>query len=386
MQMDEIGKGIAQRRKQLGLSQEELAGRIGVTRQAVSKWESGAALPSVDNMVELSKILNASVDELLQLDGETRESGLSAESVGRLLDEQSARQEKRIRRLTRALIIAAAVLAIGVMLSTVLGILRTNRMEESLNLRIESTRAQLNSAISSISSTVANSVSAAIDEGKSLLTDGGCRGETYVHAEQAIQMKLFAYPQLLGGQSEAEFYALLRDGSRISVPATSVNGGFEATLSVPVADKDYVSLDIYVSWQENGETVTEKILSRDLYADEFRMRIHDMDMNMHYAEGSKTCVMPFVTIVMPDFRTSAYPVHIRYDVLVRGETAASAEEELFCDPGTFSITAMYEDEIRLDGQIPFEEITLRATVTDASGNVFTKEYVPSPYEYAAYYR
>ena len=41
MEIGEIGRGIAQRRKQLGLSQEELANRLGVTRQAVSKWESG---------------------------------------------------------------------------------------------------------------------------------------------------------------------------------------------------------------------------------------------------------------------------------------------------------------------------------------------------------
>ena len=50
MQIGEIGKGIAERRKQAGLSQEELARRLGLTRQAVSRWESGAALPTVDNL------------------------------------------------------------------------------------------------------------------------------------------------------------------------------------------------------------------------------------------------------------------------------------------------------------------------------------------------
>lgn len=375
MQIGEIGRGIAQRRKQLRLSQEELASRIGVTRQAVSKWESGAALPSVDNMVELARVLNASVDELLQLTVEKRESGLSAESVGRLLDEQSARQEKRIRRLTYALIAAAAVLVVGIALSTVLSILRTNRMEESVNLRISHTTSMLNSAISGMGSGVANSVREAIDEGKSRLSDGGCRGETYVHANQAIEMKLFAYPQVLGEQSGAEFYALRGDGSRISVPATVVSGGFEATLSVPVADANYIPLDIYVSWQESGETVTEKILSRDLYPDEFRMRIDYLDMNMYYA-NDQLHIMPFVSMVMPYDNRAAYPVHARYEVLARGEVVLTAEEKIFCEAGTASMTWMPEEEIVIDGTIPFQDVALRAIVTDASGNVFTKEYAP----------
>ena len=76
MQIGEIGKGIAEKRKQAGLSQEELAKRLGLTRQAISRWESGAALPTVDNLVELARVLEVSVDELLQL---TREEKRAAE-------------------------------------------------------------------------------------------------------------------------------------------------------------------------------------------------------------------------------------------------------------------------------------------------------------------
>ena len=46
-----IGQRIAQKRKELGLSQEELAGRVGVSRQAVSRWEMDGAVPEVDKLI-----------------------------------------------------------------------------------------------------------------------------------------------------------------------------------------------------------------------------------------------------------------------------------------------------------------------------------------------
>ena len=52
------GEQIKQRREELHLSQEELAERIGVSRQAVSKWESGRAAPRGTNRDELCKLLS----------------------------------------------------------------------------------------------------------------------------------------------------------------------------------------------------------------------------------------------------------------------------------------------------------------------------------------
>lgn len=53
-------------RKEMGLSQEELADRIGVSRQAMSKWESGQSYPELDKLIVLSGILNVSIDELVK--------------------------------------------------------------------------------------------------------------------------------------------------------------------------------------------------------------------------------------------------------------------------------------------------------------------------------
>lgn len=62
----EIANRLYQYRKSMGISQEELAARIGVSRQAVSKWERAEASPDTDNLIELSRIYGVSLDEMLR--------------------------------------------------------------------------------------------------------------------------------------------------------------------------------------------------------------------------------------------------------------------------------------------------------------------------------
>ncbi len=60
-------------RNQYRLSQEELAERIGISRQAVAKWESGKAVPDINNLIQLSNIFKISIDRLVK----EEESGCS---------------------------------------------------------------------------------------------------------------------------------------------------------------------------------------------------------------------------------------------------------------------------------------------------------------------
>lgn len=56
---------IKEIRKKEGISQEQLAERIGVSRQAITKWETGKGLPDVENMVIIAEIFKTTIDELL---------------------------------------------------------------------------------------------------------------------------------------------------------------------------------------------------------------------------------------------------------------------------------------------------------------------------------
>lgn len=60
-----ISKKITDKRKQIGMTQNELADALFVTRQAVSKWEMGYSLPSLEILISLTKLFNISIDYLL---------------------------------------------------------------------------------------------------------------------------------------------------------------------------------------------------------------------------------------------------------------------------------------------------------------------------------
>jgi transcriptional regulator with XRE-family HTH domain len=66
MDMKQTGKHIAALRKANGYTQEALAEKLGISPQAVSKWETGAGLPEASLLVELSGLLRVSVDDILQ--------------------------------------------------------------------------------------------------------------------------------------------------------------------------------------------------------------------------------------------------------------------------------------------------------------------------------
>lgn len=61
----EINEKLQQLRKQKGITQEELAERLFVSRTAISKWESGRGLPSIDSLKTISKLFEVTIDELL---------------------------------------------------------------------------------------------------------------------------------------------------------------------------------------------------------------------------------------------------------------------------------------------------------------------------------
>ena len=68
----EIANRLQKLRKENGYSQEELADKLGISRQAVSKWERAESSPDTDNLIILARLYNVSLDELLS-DTETSE-------------------------------------------------------------------------------------------------------------------------------------------------------------------------------------------------------------------------------------------------------------------------------------------------------------------------
>lgn len=78
----EIANRLVQLRKANNLSQEQLAEKVGVSRQAVSKWERAEASPDTDNLIILSKIYGISLDEMLFSEDEPELPTTSIETTG----------------------------------------------------------------------------------------------------------------------------------------------------------------------------------------------------------------------------------------------------------------------------------------------------------------
>ena len=70
----EIANRLSLLRKKYGFSQEALAAALGISRQAVSKWERGETSPDTDNIIALARLYGISLDELLLFDAPKKEA------------------------------------------------------------------------------------------------------------------------------------------------------------------------------------------------------------------------------------------------------------------------------------------------------------------------
>ena len=107
-----FGENLKTLRKQKGFSQEELATRLHVVRQTISKWEKNLSVPDADTLIRLAETLEVSVSELLgaKIENENTASDV-AEQLSRI-NEQLAIKNRRSRRIWKivAIILAAIVL------------------------------------------------------------------------------------------------------------------------------------------------------------------------------------------------------------------------------------------------------------------------------------
>ena len=87
--MDTIGTRIASRRKELKMTQEDLAVKLGVSAQAVSKWENAASCPDISLLPQMVKVLDITTDELLT--GKTSKVQVLPEETRKSLDELTLR-------------------------------------------------------------------------------------------------------------------------------------------------------------------------------------------------------------------------------------------------------------------------------------------------------
>lgn len=130
------GEKIAVLRKEQGMSQEALGEKLGLSRQAVSKWEADQAVPTMDNLMELSKLFGVPVDTLLRPDAELAPK---TEDTAEIPTENGSQSVKNVNRKWKiAAIAAAGLLCVSVVCSAV-SLWRVLAMQQQIDtLRMQS--------------------------------------------------------------------------------------------------------------------------------------------------------------------------------------------------------------------------------------------------------
>ena len=114
-----LGERIKEQRKSSGLSQEKVAEFVGVSRQAVTKWETGQSAPSTENLFKLAEIFGTTVDILLASDEEEKDT--PAEQIYYLYKmEQEKKREERRKKIKKN-IFFTLVVAVGYVIVYLVG-------------------------------------------------------------------------------------------------------------------------------------------------------------------------------------------------------------------------------------------------------------------------
>ncbi len=247
-----IGQRIAQKRRELSLSQEALGQEVGVSRQSIYKWESDAAVPEIDKLIALSRLFGVSVGWLLGVEEPPQAAAASETAVPEtapeeLTEAQLKMVEQIVERYTAALPkpkrrhwpFVLALIALAVVLLNLFQSLDTLRLQqESMFNDISRVESSVNRQIGSISSQVEDILKAQ----NSLVADYGATVDSADLTKNQVTFFVRAVPKTYTEGMAVEFTANTGsdDPARI-VGTRGADGAFSASLTCPLTDDITVS-------------------------------------------------------------------------------------------------------------------------------------------------
>ena len=330
-----LGQNIQTARKAKGISQEALAEKIGVSRQALGKWEKDTALPGVDNLQALAKELGVSVDALLGCAApDTAAPTVTLNALRDLLDARDAEACRRRRGAWLAAAAAAALLlAVG------------GGMAARLQTRLDGLAGQYGYLSSEVSRTN-NDLSArmqelqnAVRQGESTVLDWGWHPLASLQDDGKMPVEVYVKPRT--EQQGAAVTLCVTNGSDTALYAMQrgQDGVYTAQELVFALGQNYA---LSVQWTNpDGTTVNE---------------------NLDTVPFTKDCVEPEILMV----QTSGMSDHYRVET-VNGEqrlTLAVYPIALeVCAPGWMQIDAV-EAQLWQDGA---DEPTALAVLQSENG-------------------
>ena len=292
-----MGQRIALKRRELGLSQEGLGERLGVSRQAIYKWESDAALPEIEKLVNLSREFSVSVGWLLGEEDETAEKReltpeqlrMVEEIVGRYLAaqpaedsekeppaEEDAEPEAPARKRRWPWVVAALVLiaAFSSLFSQLDGLRQEYRGLQNSVYNVQSNVDRQIGTITSRVEEVLQGQNALTAEQSAQIADTDYRANT-------VTIEARAVPRTYVEGMTAEFL-LVSGGETVTVPGTlGESHAFTAQLTGPLTDEIVVSAAFLT-----GEQRQTQVLGRFTYL--YSSSFPDITVDGGMYQASKT--------------------------------------------------------------------------------------------------
>ncbi|MDY5612830.1 helix-turn-helix domain-containing protein [Dysosmobacter sp.] len=287
-----IGQRISQKRKELGLSQEALGDRLGVSRQSIYKWESDSALPEVEKLIALSKLFGVSVGWLLGVEGAVPEQ-TSGEAPGELTEQQLKMVEEIVGRYIAALpkpkprrrwpwVIAAAVLLFAVW-SLFQRLDRMDQQYNNLQNSVNNVTYSVNSQIGGIS----NRVEEILKAQNNLTAEYGTElTHTNLRENRAV-FSVYAVPKTYVEGMTVKFSA---DNGAGGIQSSLGEEGFNQRFSTTLACQLTDSIALSVSFLYPDGTRQTQLLDtyECLYTNSLPcVEVNDYDlMSMYYKNGA----------------------------------------------------------------------------------------------------
>ncbi len=138
-----LNENLKTLRKQRGLSQQELAVRLHVVRQTVSKWEKGLSVPDADTLIRIAEILEVSVETLLggkMSDSEDSEGGKSSSEIAKQLtqiNEQLAIRNRRTKIVLKVVGILLLLFFVFTLLQIVVGVITFEQVQTHTRVDVQ---------------------------------------------------------------------------------------------------------------------------------------------------------------------------------------------------------------------------------------------------------
>ena len=208
-----LGERISAGRRAAGISQEVLGERLGVSRQAISKWEGDAAVPELEKLIALSRLFGIPLGALLGIeeekkegsaDGETlseRELAAVEEIVGRYVSELEKKTPPR--RLKRWQLVCLALAAVSLAWAVRGQFERLSARVQKVENNLWGMKSELSSQINSLTWQLAD----LIEKENSLIADWGYRLEAYDREARTVTLAIWAVPKRAVDGTKAEFAA-----------------------------------------------------------------------------------------------------------------------------------------------------------------------------------